>query len=144
MIKVKNFRQQADHDCIPACLHMALDAINVLDMSYDDLKDAAKYSEKHGTYLPDLYNVLDEHLVNYKVRWHGSWTDLRVAVNDGIVFVTFWIPSHKEAHCSIVTEVGLDYIVLNDPWFGKNYRYLKKTFLHRWQAEECWYLVIES
>lgn len=142
---IKYFSQKHGYDCVPACLYMLLKTLGKDVPSYKTFLSDLGIDLDVGTPLAELYSVLDDYMINFSVKWESGWEDLRDAIEQGIVMVSYWVPEDNESHCAIVREVDEE-VILADPWFGDNFVMSKKEFMEKWYMKDDhgWLLIVEK
>ncbi len=144
--------------CTPTSISMVLDYYNaknpenktVSAQQIVDMSDAADRTSTKGMSLTNLSDELET--LGYKnvdVKVNAQYSDLQTAINDGPVIVTAGVKLSGDGiinssgpralvgpgniiHAMVVSAVGDEKVLVNDPWSGTQVTLTRETFEKMW------------
>lgn len=135
MIKLPFFKQSTNYFCGPAVVRMIL-AFYGQDFTEEELVKILKPTVDIGTGYTDLTNLFIARGLAVSEKQNGSVQDLIDFVNKNIpVIVNYVEPKDDDGHYAVVVDIKDDFIILNDPWHGPDFKIPVAEFYQRWQSE---------
>ena len=144
--------------CTPTSVSMVLDYYNIQNSGNKtvsaqqivDMSDAADRTSTKGMSLTNLTDELET--LGYKnvdVKINAQYSDLQTAIKDGPVIVTAGVKLTGDGiinssgsrtlvgpgnitHAMVVSGVGDEQVLVNDPWSGTQVKLSKETFEKMW------------
>ena len=136
IMKIPIFKQDTDYSCGPTVLQMIF-AYFGIRTSENFLMHAAHTGKKDGTKHKWMIKVCTAHGLHAYVNEKTQLTKIEHFLEQKILVVVHYIePEGNIGHYAIVTKISKTTITLNDPWFGKNFRMSKQSFVKRWHGEK--------
>ena len=146
LIKLPYFHQHTNHTCGPACLKMVFaffgkrlpekKLARLSKTNFDGTKHSKMISlaRKEG-----FYCYVHE---NASLNQIKHFIDLKIPV-----IINYIEPSEEDAHFSVIVGYEKNFLILDDPWNGKNFKIDSKEFEKRWHGKDrCknWILVVSK
>ncbi|MFA5173267.1 MAG: papain-like cysteine protease family protein [Candidatus Paceibacterota bacterium] len=147
-VKVPFFKQDTVYSCGPTALQMVF-------LFFGKMKSEEELIKK-------LKTRKDEGTSHTKMKEGARKCGFRVITREGAtittiksflkknrpVIVNYIETENNEGHYAVVTGINKGYIVMNDPWYGKNFKMEKGEFVKRWRSEyeesRKWLMVISE
>lgn len=145
-LKIPYDKQENDYDCGPASLQMAFDYFK-FHISQYKLEKEGKTNPKTGTNHENMIHVARKNGFHTYVNTNSSVSEIKEFLKQKKPIIVDYIePSSEEGHYSIVSGLSKEYITLNDPWNGKDFKVEIDNFLKRWRNKNShrWILVISK
>lgn len=131
-LKVPYHKQETIYYCGPACLQMVFEFFG-LKKSQKEIAKEGKTTEKRGTPHKNMIHVVLKNRFYCYVNNESTLHEVKHFIDLGIpVIVNYLEASRDEIHYAIITGYEKDYIILNDPWNGKNLKLTNNFFRERW------------
>lgn len=122
---IKHFSQEKNYTCAPACLRMILATLLGVEAAEEDLELKLAANADSGTSNNAIQGAFSPYLSSLSlcVGSGGSIDTLRRFLETGyLVLINFLHPDDKVGHFALVQELGEDYVTLDDPLSGPDFR----------------------
>jgi ABC-type bacteriocin/lantibiotic exporter with double-glycine peptidase domain len=131
-LKVPFYKQKTLYYCGPACLQMIFHFYGV-KKKQDVLAREAKTKEKTGTPHKNMVKTILKNKFYCYVNNESTLHEVRHFIDLGIpVIVNYVEISSNDIHYAVIVGYKKDFLILNDPWNGKNLRLTDNFFKARW------------
>jgi len=131
-LKVPFYKQKTIYYCGPACLQMVFGFFG-LKKSQEEIAKQTKTNEKNGTLHKNMVNIILKNGFYCYVNNNSTLHEVKHLIDIGIpVIVNYLESSNDEVHYAIITGYEKDYLILNDPWNGKDLKLTNNFFKARW------------
>ncbi|OGY67721.1 MAG: hypothetical protein A3H63_01330 [Candidatus Harrisonbacteria bacterium RIFCSPLOWO2_02_FULL_45_10c] len=130
------YRQKNKYYCGPASLAMVFDYFGKR-LSQERLAKELHTTPREGSDNPVMIRVAKRHGFSVSTYRRANFQILRRFLDKRVpVIVAYIEPAGNEGHYAVVSSLTRNYIVLRDPWNGKNFQLSRYEFLRRWRDEE--------
>jgi predicted double-glycine peptidase len=118
-------------------------------LSEEEIASISRTNKRHGTSYSRMIATAEHHGFECETRSKSNLKEVKKHIEKKIpVIVRFREPEEEKQHYAIIVGIGVKYVVLNDPWHGKNFRMKRPEFMRRWHGNQTeksklrWMLVI--
>lgn len=105
--------------------------------SEEELAKKLRTEKKEGTSHTKMKQIARREGFKVITREGATITIIKNFLKKGKpVIVNYIEKENNEGHYAIVTGINKGQIIMNDPWFGKDFKMEKKEFMERWKSEK--------
>lgn len=136
MLSLPHHKQKTLYDCGPACLQMIFEYFGNVK-TQEAL--SARLNAGPDTWVSneELEIVAQEVGFYTKSMTNATLEDLTICIDSGIPTIINYIdPDNHEGHFAVVVDYTSDYLVLNDPWYGKDFPLPFSYIVDNWRSFE--------
>jgi ABC-type bacteriocin/lantibiotic exporter with double-glycine peptidase domain len=131
-LKVPFHKQKNVYSCGPACLQMVFQYFK-LKKSQKKISQEANTNEKSGTLHKNMVKTILKNKFYCYVNNDSTLHEVRHFIDLGIpVIVNYVEISSNDIHYAVIIGYKKDFLILNDPWNGKNLKLTDNFFKARW------------
>ena len=136
MLTLPHHQQKTLHDCGPACLQMIFEYFGKMK-TQEELSSRLCAGPDVWVANEDLEKIAKEEGLYTKSMTGAMIDDLKRFVDAGVPTIINYIdPDNKEGHFAVVVDYTDEYIVLNDPWYGKDFPLPLEYIENNWRSYE--------
>jgi|SRR3989344_1751499 len=130
-LNIPFYKQDTEYTCGPTSLQMAFSFLGKFKSEHT-LAREAKTNKDGTTHEGMIETALREKFYCY-VNEGSSIEEIKYFIHLGFpVIIDYTEPSGEDGHYAVVSGYQDGYVVLNDPWNGKNFKISEKEFISRW------------
>lgn len=139
-------KQTKDYTCGPASVQMVFEYFGK-HKTQKELGLAMKTRTKTGTSQNDMITTAAKEGFYCYSRRNSTLFKVKHFISRNLpVIVNFIEPSEEEGHYAVIVGYKKGFLILNDPWHGKNFQISEKDFLKRWRdsknIRKRWMMVV--
>jgi ATP-binding cassette subfamily B protein len=131
-LNIPFYKQKNLYSCGPACLQMVFKYFK-LNKTQEKIAQEAKTNEKSGTSHKNMIKTILKNKFYCYVNNESTLHEVRHFIDLGIpVIVNYVEISSNDIHYAVIIGYKKDFLILNDPWNGKNLKLTDNFFKARW------------
>jgi len=135
------YKQPNDWTCGPAVARIILHLLGKPKTLRDIIRELG--TTRQGTANRDLARLFRKHRLSFTEKNQASLSDIKTKLKRHWIVTAYWIPSHREAHYSIITKVTAARVHFHDTWFGSNHSYSRPHFIKNW-CDDRWFMSVKK
>jgi len=137
ILDIPYFKQDTTYTCGAVSVQMLLRHHGILT-SEDTLKIELHTDTVYGTHHQPIIEELTSHGLYCYVNIGSSFDDVRFYIKEKKlpVLIHYIEVTENVGHYALIVGYDRHTIFFNDPWYGKEYKLSRTTFLKRWQDEK--------
>jgi ABC-type bacteriocin/lantibiotic exporter with double-glycine peptidase domain len=136
MLSLPHHKQKTLHDCGAACLQMIFEYFGKMK-TQEELSKALCAGPDIWVTNEDLETIAQNEGLHTRSMTGATIEDLKGFIEKDIpVIINYIDPDNQEGHFAVVVDVTHMYIVLNDPWYGKDFPLPLSYILANWRSYE--------